>query len=334
MRDMFLQGVLEEMNAATDIFFVTADFGSPVLDNIREQHPDRFLNVGIAEQNLINISTGLALEGFRVFAYAIAPFITMRCLEQTRTNLCVLASVKPLSVCLVGVGAGMSYDVSGPTHQALEDISIMRSLPNMAVFSPADAECSHDLAKHVSRRKGASYVRLDGKALPPIYQANERLDWNKGFNVLRKGTSASLVSTGYMTHKAMETADILTKKNKRISVVDVYSLNHLNAVAFADCIKDAGPVITLEEGFTGRGGLDCLIMNAIKQSYDAGKVPIVIHAGALYGSGIDNIHIMEHPVVMQSKLPLIILYPATHDQNKLLFLGKRPASKYRCLIIE
>jgi len=77
-----------------------------------------------------------------------------------------------------------------------------------------------------------------------------------------------------------------------------------------------------------------LIMNAIKQSYDAGKVPIVIHAGALYGSGIDNIHIMEHPVVMQSKLPLIILYPATHDQNKLLFLGKRPASKYRCLIIE
>ncbi|HNR93824.1 MAG TPA: transketolase C-terminal domain-containing protein [Kiritimatiellia bacterium] len=264
MRDMFLQGVLEEMNAATDIFFVTADFGSPVLDNIREQHPDRFLNVGIAEQNLINISTGLALEGFRVFAYAIAPFITMRCLEQTRTNLCVLASVKPLSVCLVGVGAGMSYDVSGPTHQALEDISIMRSLPNMAVFSPADAECSHDLAKHVSRRKGASYVRLDGKALPPIYQANERLDWNKGFNVLRKGTSASLVSTGYMTHKAMETADILTKKNKRISVVDVYSLNHLNAVAFADCIKDAGPVITLEEGFTGRGGLDCLIMNAIK----------------------------------------------------------------------
>ena len=99
------------------IFFVSADFGSPVLDDIRADFPDRFLNVGIAEQNLINVSAGLALEGFTVFAYAIAPFITMRCFEQLRVNLALLSEVRDMNVNLIGVGAGYSYVVSGPTHQ-------------------------------------------------------------------------------------------------------------------------------------------------------------------------------------------------------------------------
>src|SRR6056300_1304363 len=98
MRDVFLKNILQSMERNKDIFFVTADFGSPVLDDIRAKYPDRFLNVGIAEQNLINISCGLALEGYRVFAYAIAPFITMRCYEQIRINLALLSNVRPLNV--------------------------------------------------------------------------------------------------------------------------------------------------------------------------------------------------------------------------------------------
>ena len=87
------------------VFFVTADFGSPVLDSIRKDFADRFVNAGIAEQNLVNISAGLALEGFKVFAYAIAPFITMRCFEQLRVNLALLSEVRQLNVNLIGVGA-------------------------------------------------------------------------------------------------------------------------------------------------------------------------------------------------------------------------------------
>ena len=98
MRDAFLRRILDAMDRDARIFFLTADFGSPVLDDMRSRHADRFCNVGVAEQNLINLSAGLALEGYNVFAYAIAPFLTMRCFEQIRVNLCLLSQVRQLSV--------------------------------------------------------------------------------------------------------------------------------------------------------------------------------------------------------------------------------------------
>ena len=128
MRDALLDSVWERMSSDENIFFVTADFGSPVLDRIRTDFPNRFVNVGIAEQNLINISSGLSLEGYKVFAYAIAPFITMRCFEQLRVNLALLHKVRTINVNLIGVGAGYSYVVSGPTHQCYEDIGLIRNL--------------------------------------------------------------------------------------------------------------------------------------------------------------------------------------------------------------
>jgi len=125
------------MEQDSSIFFISADFGSPVLDDIRADYPDRFVNVGIAEQNLINVTAGLALEGFKVFAYAIAPFITMRCFEQLRVNLALLSEVREINVNLIGVGAGYSYVVSGPTHQCYEDITLIRSLPNFKILKLA-----------------------------------------------------------------------------------------------------------------------------------------------------------------------------------------------------
>jgi len=138
MRDAFLGRICDAMALDPAIYFTTADFGSPVLDRIRGQFPDRFANVGIAEQNLINVSAGLAIEGYKVFAYAIAPFITMRCFEQIRVNLALLSKVRSINVNLIGVGAGYSYVVSGPTHQCYEDLTVMRALPNVAVYSPSD----------------------------------------------------------------------------------------------------------------------------------------------------------------------------------------------------
>ena len=134
MRDALLERIWLSMRDDESIFFTCADFGSPVLDKIREQFPDRFINVGIAEQNLINVSAGLAIEGYKVFAYAIAPFITMRCYEQIRVSLALLSVVRPMNVNLIGVGAGYSYVVSGPTHQCYEDLTIMRALPNFRIF--------------------------------------------------------------------------------------------------------------------------------------------------------------------------------------------------------
>ena len=159
MRDAFLERIYQEMKIDNLIFFVSADFGSPVLDKIRNDFPDRFVNVGVAEQNLINISAGLSIEGFKVFAYAIAPFITMRCYEQIRVSLALLSEVRPLNVNLIGVGAGYSYVVSGPTHQCYEDLTLMRALPNFQVMSPSDHVTASEMFNQCINMSGPKYLR-------------------------------------------------------------------------------------------------------------------------------------------------------------------------------
>ena len=224
MRDTLLTSILAAMEG-DDVFFVTADFGSPVLDQIRERYPQRFINVGIAEQNLINVSAGLALEGFKVFAYAIAPFITMRCFEQIRVNLALLSTVRPMNVSLIGVGAGYSYVVSGPTHQCYEDITLMRSLPNMQIFSPADQITSSLLAGECLQRPGIKYLRLD----------------------------------------AQKVAEHLGTLGLEVSVLDLFDLSNFDETALLDHLQKTQRIVSLEEGFQGRGGLDALLFNLLSR---------------------------------------------------------------------
>ena len=186
MRDVFIERIWQEMSVNPLIFFISADFGSPVLDKIREDFPKRFINVGIAEQNLINITAGLAIEGYTVFAYAIAPFITMRCYEQIRVSLALLSEVRPMNVNLIGVGAGYSYVVSGPTHQCYEDITIMRALPNFQVLSPADHITAAKLFDGCVSSNGPKYLRFDAQILPVIYEG-ESPQISDGFHVHQKG---------------------------------------------------------------------------------------------------------------------------------------------------
>src|SRR5437868_11137556 len=186
MRDALLEQIHKAMASDRSIFFVSADFGSPVLDRIRSDHPKRFVNVGIAEQNLINISAGLALEGYKVFAFAIAPFITMRCFEQIRVSLALLSEARPMNVNLIGVGAGYSYVVSGPTHQCYEDITLMRALPNFQVMSPADHVTAAALFGRCTDELGPKYLRLDAQLLPVVY-SDTAPNIASGFNVHGRG---------------------------------------------------------------------------------------------------------------------------------------------------
>ena len=201
MRDVFLERIWKAMGTDETIFFVSADFGSPVLDKIRADFPKRFVNVGIAEQNLINISAGLALEGYTVFAYAIAPFITMRCFEQIRVSLALLSEVRPMTVNLIGVGAGYSYVVSGPTHPCYDDITLMRALPNCQVFSPADHITAASLFDACIDTMGPKYLRFDAQVLPVIYE-DSAPNLDLGFQVHQQGEQVCLLATGYMLHTA------------------------------------------------------------------------------------------------------------------------------------
>lgn len=265
MRDVFIEEIHHRMYEDNDILFISADFGSPKLDSIRKDFKDRFINVGIAEQNLINISTGLALEGYTVYAYAIAPFLTMRAYEQIRINISLHSQLKDMNINIIGVGTGLSYDVTGPTHHCLEDISIMMTLPNITIFSPSDWILSQKFVDYSIKIKRPKYIRFDGKFLPQIYE-KEDIVLEKGFYEIKKGKDICLISTGYMTHKAIDIANTLVTDNINIGVVDIFLLKPLNEDLFFDAIKRYKWVVTLEEAFINKGGLDSLISSILDRN--------------------------------------------------------------------
>lgn len=262
MRDAFLERIWREMAEDNKIFFTCADFGSPVLDKIRADFPDRFVNVGIAEQNLINLSAGLALEGYKVFAYAIAPFITMRCYEQIRVSLALLSEVRPMNVNLIGVGAGYSYVVSGPTHQCYEDITLMRALPNFQVLSPSDHVTAAEFFDVCVNNCGPKYLRFDAQVLPVVYE-NQPPNTSRGFHVHKIGDEICLVATGYMLHTALNAARELAGEGFQVGVIDLFDLARFSADEFYETLKPYAGIVSLEEGFRGRGGLDSMLFEFI-----------------------------------------------------------------------
>ncbi len=262
MRDTLLLSLYEAMLLDRNIFLVTADFGSPVMDNIRADIPDRVINVGIAEQNLINVSAGLALEGFKVFAYAIAPFITMRCFEQIRVNLALLSELRPMNVNLIGVGAGYSYVVSGPTHQCYEDLTVMRALPNMRIYSPADQMMAAALPARCLASNGPKYLRLDAQVLPVLY-ADALPNFADGFHEHRKGKTVCLLATGYMVHTALKAADALAATGFSVGIIDLFDLCGFSEEQLQSVLCAYRGVVTMEEGFRGRGGMDAMMFDYI-----------------------------------------------------------------------
>ena len=294
MRDTLLMSIYQAMLQDDDIFFVTADFGSPVLDKIRADCPNRFVNVGIAEQNLINVSAGLALEGFKVFAYAIAPFITMRCYEQIRVNLALLSEVRPMNVNLIGVGAGYSYVVSGPTHQCYEDLTVMRALPNMRIFSPADQLVAAALPARCLDSNGPKYLRLDAQVLPVLY-GTALPAFDSGFHEHRKGERICLLATGYMVHTALKVADKFAASGLSIGVIDLFDLCSFSEDQLQSVLSSYQGVVTMEEGFRGRGGMDAMMFDYIaRRAVDIRMLNIGVEGG--YRFELGERHVLHEQV--------------------------------------
>ena len=269
MRDAFLGRLHVAMATHPGAFIVSDDFGAPTLDRIRADFPERFVNVGIAEQNAINVATGLALEGFASFAYGIAGFMTMRCYEQIRTNLSMAAQLRPLNANVVGVGAGLSYDLSGPSHHCLEDLTLMRLLPNLEVFSPSDWALAAEIASHALQTPRPKYIRLDSKPLPRIYPEGRLPRLGDGFHELAVGRDACLVATGYMTHVALRAA---ARAPEPLGVVDLFAFRPLDEAALLRTLARYRRVVTVEEAFVRRGGLDALVIGLLSRADSATRV--------------------------------------------------------------
>jgi transketolase len=263
MRDAFFGRLHGAMESDSSILVLSADLGAPALDEIRRDYAGRFLNVGIAEQNLVNVATGLALEGFTVFAYGIAAFVSMRAFEQVRVNLSMTSQVRPLNVNLIGLGVGLSYDMAGPSHHCLEDLSILRTLPHLDLLSPSDGPSAEALVEYARSHGGPKYLRFDGKPLPALRVAPPSPnDLERGHQVLRQGGDACLVTTGYMTQRATRLADRLAQSGRLVAVVDVLRFRGDAMAALRAQLLGYRRVVTLEEGFAARGGLDSYVLHA------------------------------------------------------------------------
>jgi len=255
-RDAFWNRVFDIAKKDRNIMVITADMGAPSLDQFRKDLPAQFVNVGIAEQNAVTIAAGLALSGKKVFTYAIAPFITLRCLEQIRVESAIMG----LPITFVGVGAGFGYPDSGPTHHMLEDIAIMRALPNIIIHSISDSVMAAAIGERSCGLKIANYVRLDRQLLPDLYDS--ATDFSPGLTVLKEGTDRFLVATGSMTTTALAIARRLEDRGLSLGVIDVHTFP-LNAELFLRIVQSATKLVSIEEHFLagGLGSAVCEVLN-------------------------------------------------------------------------
>lgn len=254
-RDAFWDRIYEIAKINRDIIIISADMGAPALDKIRRELPSQFINVGIAEQNAITLAAGLTMTGKKVFAYAIAPFITLRCLEQIRVE----CSIMNLPITIVGVGGGFGYEDSGPTHHIIEDIAILRSMPNIMINNITDIVMARAFADISCSLRQPNYIRLDRQVLPIIY--TEENNFDKGLSVIRKGKDFYIISTGCMTSIAKDISEELSKEQKNIGLIDLYTLP-INENELIETIKEAKKVITIEEHFLpgGFGSAICEVL--------------------------------------------------------------------------
>lgn len=256
MRDAFFERVYELARSDKNFIFLTADHSAFGLAKYQEDFPRQYLNVGIAEQNMISVAAGLALGGFRVFAYSIINFATLRCLEQISVDL----SGMRLPVTIVGVGAGFTYSSDGPTHHGLQDVAAMASVPNLIIYNSSDPVNTAAFASLAYAANGPAYVRIEKGILPALYQAN--YDFSEGLALLRPGADVMIIATGIMTSRALEATKELENHSVSAGVIDLYRLKPLNAGALAKLLKGVGRAVTLEENLL-TGGMGALVSSAL-----------------------------------------------------------------------
>jgi transketolase len=243
-----------------EIMLLTADLGFGVLDDFAARFPAQFLNVGIAEQNMTGLATGLALEGWIVFTYSLGNFPTLRCLEQIRNDACYHnANVK-----IVTVGGGMSYGAVGPSHHATEDLAILRALPGTTVVCPGDHWEVAQVTRAMVDRPGVIYLRLDKSAAPPSHKADDVFVFGRARRIL-DGSDATLIATGGILGEAVRAADILRSQGIKVRVLSCHTVKPLDTNAILDAARQTGGIVTVEE-HTVDGGLGGAVAESLLEA--------------------------------------------------------------------
>lgn len=242
MRASFISGLIELAREDENIYLLVADVGYRLVEPYAEEFPDRFVNIGIAEQNMIGIATGLALSGKTVFAYSIANFPIFRCLEQIRNDVCYhRADVK-----IVTAGGGLVYGALGSTHHVTEDLALMRALPNMTVVAPADPVEAALAVRAIAGQQGPCYLRLGRTGEPNIHKITPG-DFQIGKALkVRDGGDIALIASGGIVYNAMQAAQQLAGQGIESRVLSMHTIKPLDKEAVLSA-GETGAIVTIEE---------------------------------------------------------------------------------------
>lgn len=257
---IFGQAVLEEAKKDDKFILLTADLATlSGMDRYCKTYPDQFLNVGIAEQNMLGIAAGLAAEGYHPVVTTYATFVTMRSCEQIRHFLGYMKQ----KVVVIGSGAGLSQGFAGNTHYTIEDISMMRAIPNLQILSPADAASAVKLFEVACSSEYPVYMRLTGNLnCPMVYKSDASFEIGKS-NRLIEGQDIAIFACGTMVDSALKAARILSENGTDVSVVDMYSIKPIDKKAILES-KNARLIVTIEE-HSKIGGLGAAVAEVISE---------------------------------------------------------------------
>lgn len=243
-RGVFGQAILSLGETLDSLMVLTADLrNSSGLDRFRISYPDKFINVGIAEQNMIGVAAGLAKEGYCAFATSFAPFIAMRSSEQVRMNM----GYMNLNVKAVAIGSGLAMGMLGNSHYGLEDLAVMRSIPNITIVSPADCAEVVKTVYAAAAFDGPMYIRLTGVANGPIvYTQDYPFEIGRAIT-LREGSDITIIANGTMVYEALDAARALDEHGISSTVVNMHTVKPLDLAVIDKAIATSRMIVTIEE---------------------------------------------------------------------------------------
>lgn len=287
-RAIYGKGLFELAADNKKIIALSADLGkSSGLDRFKASYPDRFFNVGIAEQTLVGVASGIANEGFSVFASSFAPFLAFRASEQVRMNMGYMKQ----PVTLVGLGSGLSMGFLGNSHYGLEDLAIMRTIPGITIVSPADPVQLKNFLKIACDYRKPIYIRLTGAPnSPTVYESDDKFQFGVS-NKLIVGSDIAIISTGSILAYVIQAAEKLQKIGITPTVIDFHTIKPLDTGTLKDLATEYSHVITVEE-HSKIGGLGGAIAE-FYSDFDVRPKHLIIGLEDNYGSTADYFFLLE-----------------------------------------
>jgi len=260
MRNAYCRRLYKLMAEDERIFALTADIGFKNFDSIAADFPSRFINVGVAEANMTGIAAGLALSGKIPFIFTIAPFVTLRCMEQIRLDLCL----QNLPVKIIGAGGGFVYGPQGTSHHAIEDIGMLRTLPNMTIICPADPLETEKAVQASLDLKGPCYIRIGRNGEPPVYQYDYDFILGKAVR-LREGEDITLLTHGLSVANCLAAAELFKMEGLACRVLNLHTIKPLDEMAILAAAVETGGILTVEE-HNIIGGLGSAVAEILAES--------------------------------------------------------------------